>query len=145
MDLLDLSKVLNSASLTFEHQLALTVRDYAKEVEKEAKEEIGHYQQAVGPFEAWAPLAESTQEDRVRRGFSADEPELRTGELRDSIKSEASGLSSIAGSTSEVMLWQENGTAKMPPRAIIGTAYIRKLEFLEEELGRCVMRSFRAY
>lgn len=145
MDLLELSKLLNSASLTVEHRLALAVREYAKEVEKEAKEEIGHYQQAAGPFPAWVPLAESTQQDRVSKGFSADDPELRTGELRDSIKSEASGLSSIAGSTSEVMFWQENGTAKMPPRSIIGIAYIRKLEFLEEELGKCVLRSFRAY
>ena len=143
--MLELSELFDSASLTLHHQLEITVWDYAKEVEKEAKEEIGHYQQAAGPFGAWPELAESTKADRVRQGFSENEPELRTGELRDSIKSEAMGLSSIAGSTSEVMLWQENGTDKMPPRAIIGTAYIRKLEFLEEELGRCVMRSFRAY
>jgi hypothetical protein len=144
MDFADLARILETASLTVGHQLTIVVRDYAKEVEKESKAEIGNYQPATGPFDAWPDLAESTQVDRVRKGYSANEPELRTGELRDSIKSEASGLSSIAGSTSPIMLYQENGTPTMPPRAIIGMAYIRKLDFLEEEIGRCVMRSFVA-
>lgn len=144
MDFADLARMLETASLTVGHQLTIAVRDYAKEVEKEAKAEIGNYQPATGPFDAWPDLSESTQVDRVRKGYSANEPELRTGELRDSIKSEASGLSSIAGSTSPIMLYQENGTPTMPPRAIIGMAYIRKLDFLEEEIGRCVMRSFVA-
>jgi hypothetical protein len=142
MELDELAKILQTASLTVGHQLTLTVRDYAVEVEREAKAEVGHYQPSTGNFQAWPELAESTQVDRLRNGYSANEPELRTGDLRDSIKSEAHGLSSIAGSTSPIMLYQENGTPMMPPRAIIGMAYIRKLEFLEEEIRRCVMRGF---
>ncbi|MGC6387748.1 hypothetical protein ACMV8I_08775 [Ewingella sp. S1.OA.A_B6] len=59
MDLLELSELFDSASLTLHHQLEITVRDYAKEVEKEAKEEIGHYQSAVTNDSTDLPVEEA--------------------------------------------------------------------------------------
>ncbi len=58
----------------------------AKVVEREAKSEIGEYQDSnTGPFPAWAELADATKDDCVRLGFTENDPGERTGEMRDSI------------------------------------------------------------
>ena len=110
-------------------------------IEKDAKARIGSYQDAAGPFAAWAPLAESTVADRVAKGFTPDEPELRTGQLRDSISRQVEGLEAAVGSTSEVMVWQELGTEKMPPRAILGPAAFDNREKIEKALGHAVLHA----
>lgn len=107
----------------------------AKVVEAEAKREIGTYQGAVGPFPAWAPLAESTQADRVREGFPADEPLLRTGEMRASIGHAVKGNVAVIGSNSDKAVWQELGTKTIPPRSFLGGALMRKLPEVRKELA----------
>jgi HK97 gp10 family phage protein len=110
-------------------------------VEKDAKKRIGTYQEEVGPFAGWAPLAESTVKDRVSKGFTPDDPELRTGELRDSISRQVEGLEAAIGSTSDVMVWQELGTEKMPPRPILGPAAYANREKIEKALGHAVLHA----
>ncbi len=96
-------------------------------VAAKARAKIGHYQQASGSFPAWAELAERTRQDRVTKGFPEDEPLLRTGDLRDSIKSETDGNRGIVGSTSKIALYQEIGTAggahggPIPPRSFLAS------------------------
>ncbi len=107
----------------------------AKLVEKQAKAEIGHYQKSVGPFQAWPELAESTREDRVQKGFTENDPLLRTGGLRDSISHQVSGLEAVIGSSSQVALWQELGTPKMPPRPFLGTALAHKEKQVVKLIG----------
>src|SRR5579872_1078512 len=51
-------------------------------VEDEAKGSLGSYHRG------WKQLAQSTQTERVREGFPANEPGLRTGAMRDSIEHE---------------------------------------------------------
>jgi hypothetical protein len=46
----------------------------ARIVEKEAKDAIGHYQDASGPFGAWAELTDATKADRLAKGYSEYEP-----------------------------------------------------------------------
>ena len=47
----------------------------AKVVEREAKSEIGEYQDStISPFPAWAELADSTKDNRVRLGFTENDP-----------------------------------------------------------------------
>lgn len=106
-----------------------------KLIERDAKKKIGHYQGEVGPFQDWAELAESTQEDRERKGYSPDEPLLRTGDLRDSIQSEVKGLEGVAGSTSDIAPYQEYGTAKIPPRPFIGPAAFQNKEKIQALIG----------
>lgn len=96
-------------------------------VEAEAKREIGTYQGAVGPLPAWAPLAEATQADRVRQGYPADEPLLRTGEVRDSIGHAVGNGVAVVGSNSDKAVWQEMGTKTIPPRSFLAGALLRKL------------------
>lgn len=107
----------------------------AKAIEESAKSQFGTYQRRAGPFGAWPTLAESTQEDRARHGFSPDEPLLRTGELRESISHEVKGLNAVVGSTSDVMVYQELGTAKIPPRPVLGRAAVRRKKLIKKILG----------
>lgn len=104
-------------------------------IEATAKSEIGHYQGEVGQFAAWAPLAESTQADRVAKGLTPDDPLLRTGKLRESISHHLDTLEAVIGSTSDVMVYQELGTAAIPPRAVLGPAAIRNKQLIMNTLG----------
>ncbi|WP_426607106.1 hypothetical protein [Pantoea anthophila] len=145
MDLEQFAREMSSASASIATGLEVSFRVIVKEIEETAKEEIGIYQPAYGPFDAWAPLAESTKADRVRLGYSEDEPLLRSGELRDSIESEVVGLAAIVGTKCEIGLWQEVGTTHIPPRPFIGAAYVRKIDPLREAMGVVISGSFKVY
>jgi hypothetical protein len=121
-------------------------------VEDEAKQSIGHYQAAAGPFAAWAPLADTTLQGwgghpgKIALGYAPpDNPELRTGDLRDSIKHQAEqgvvigGAEGAIGSDEDNMVWQEIGTSKMPARSILGGAAVRKADVVAELLGRAAV------
>lgn len=114
-------------------------------VEAEAKAEIGHYQDEARPFVAWAELAESTKADRVAQGFPADEPLLRTGDMRDSIhhKVEMTGSfkgEAMIGSDSPIAEYQELGTSRIPPRSFLGGALVRKSHEVVHILGAGVVK-----
>jgi len=131
---------LMAQSAIAEHE---ALRDAALVVQKEAKDAIGHYQETSGPFVAWAELAEVTKADRVAQGYPENEPELRTGELRDSIEYTVGAAlfgEQIAevGSNDDVMVYQELGTEHMPPRSILGGAAARKEKEVVEILGEAV-------
>jgi len=145
MDLEQFAREMSSASASIATGLESGFRVIVKEIEETAKEEIGVYQPAYGPFEAWAPLAESTKADRIRQGYSEDEPLLRSGSLRDSIQSEVMGLAALVGTKSEIGLWQEVGTDRIPPRPFIGPAYVRKIDPLMESIGRAIARGFKVF
>lgn len=145
MDLDVFARELSFASGKIAAEIEIGFHLIVKEIEETAKEEIGVYQPAVGPFEAWAPLAESTKADRVRSGYTEDDPLLRSGELKNSIESEVVGLAAIVGTKSEIGLWQEMGTDRIPPRPFIGPAYVIKIDPLMNAVGRAIFRGFRAY
>jgi hypothetical protein len=96
----------------------------------QAKSAIGTY-----TFE-WPQLAESTQSDREREGYPANEPLLRTGALRDSISYtiDKPGVEATVGSTSEIALWQELGTPKIPPRPFL----LPSVFYLEKPIERMI-------
>ncbi len=112
----------------------------AKAVEREAKTEVGTYQDQAGPFAAWAELADSTKEDRVKQGYSENDPLFRSGELRDSIGMAMSttGLEAQVGSDSDIAVYQELGTDHIPPRSFLGGALVRKMPEIQEALGLTV-------
>lgn len=118
-----------------EHQLEKA----AKVIEKTAKAEIGTYQEAIGDFDAWAELAQSTQESRASKGYTANDPLLMSGSLRDSIGSTVSGLEAAIGSNSDVAVWQELGTEKIPPRPFLGTAAEHSKNKVKKLIGHGVM------
>lgn len=108
-------------------------------IETDAKEQIGHYQEAAGPHPAWAPLAESTEAEKARLGYPTDAPLLRTGELQDSFGHEAHGNEGVVGSTDKTMVYHEMGTEKMPPRPALGPAVFKNREKIEQILGRALV------
>jgi len=107
----------------------------AKAIEETAKAEIGKYQPEVGPFPEWPELAEATQQDRERQGYSPDEPLLRRGDLRDSIKREVGNLEAVIGSKSEIAAYQEFGTDKIPARPFMGPAAFRNKDKIARAVG----------
>jgi hypothetical protein len=115
-----------------EHEL---LEDACRKIEKRAKDKIGEYQSEAGQFAAWAPLAESTQEDRARQGFPEDEPLLRTGQMRDSIEHRVTGHEGHVGSDSDIALYQELGTLKIPARSFLGGAAFELTPEILEETG----------
>lgn len=111
----------------------------AQHVEKKAKAEFGRYQDEVGPFPEWAQLADATQDERERLGFTPNDPLLRTGELKDSIGHKVEALEAVIGSTSEIMPFHEFGTAKMPPRPVLGPAAFTSKKKIESVLGAALV------
>jgi hypothetical protein len=91
-------------------------------VKERAKEKIGDYQSEAGPFAAWAPLADTTKADRLRKGYSEDDPLLRSGEVRESIDYVTLPPEVVIGSPLDIALWLEMGTEKMPPRSFLGAS-----------------------
>jgi hypothetical protein len=126
------------------HRVSEQARDAleraAQVVEGEAKSEIGHYQGSAGPFTGWAELADSTKDERVRLGYSENDPLLRDGTMRDSIghEVEMTGLGegqAVIGSASQIAEYQELGTDRIPPRSFLGGGLIRREAEVVELIG----------
>jgi phage gpG-like protein len=113
-------------------------------IENEAKDSIGHDEHpGAGPFPDWDELAHSTQEEKERLGYtgriSAYDSELRTGDLRDSYEHTVGTDEAVIGSDSEVAVYQELGTDKMPARSILGAAAARKSPEVARILGQAAL------
>ena len=103
----------------------------AKLIEEKAKAVLGTYTEGYG----WPELADATQEDRVRQGFPANEPELRIGALRDSIGHKAEGDQAVVGSNAMTAVYAELGTSRAPPRPIFVPSVLQNLDAIKEAIG----------
>ena len=108
-------------------------------IQRDAQAQIGFYQGAVGPFQDWAPLADSTEDEKLRLGYEPDAPLLREGDLRNSIEREIDGEEAIVGSKSDSAGYQEFGTSTIPPRPFIGPAAFRNKEKVQAILGAALV------
>jgi phage gpG-like protein len=107
----------------------------AVRVETTAKDEIGHYQSGIGPFPAWADLADSTEEHKAKMGYPSDAPLLASGDMQRSISHATHMLEAVIGSTDKKMVYHEFGTPKMPARPVMGPAVLRNKEYIRRVLG----------
>ncbi|MBI6183464.1 hypothetical protein JEQ07_24095 [Serratia proteamaculans] len=114
----------------------------AQRIEDTAREEVGHYQDAIGPFPAWDPLAPATEDEKARLGYPLDAPLLRTGDMQGSFSHEVKGLEAVIGSTDDKLVYHEFGTAKMPPRPVLGPAVERNEKFIKRILGKAAVSGF---
>ncbi|MCA3183922.1 MULTISPECIES: hypothetical protein [unclassified Cupriavidus] len=110
----------------------------AQKVEKIAKAEIGHYQPSVGPFPAWAQLQPDTETEKNRLGYKLNAPLERTGEMRNSISHVTADNESVVGSNDQKLVWHEEGTAKIPPRPVLGPAAIRGMADMQPRFALTV-------
>ncbi len=112
-------------------------------VRDEARHAIGHTDGGAGLFDAWPPLTAATQAQRVREGFAPDAPLLRDGSLKDSIgmfvTRSAGSTEGIVGSASQIAVYQELGTARIPPRSFLGLAAVQVTDAVVAVLGRGVV------
>lgn len=112
----------------------------ATAIEKTAKEEVGTYQRAIGPYGAWPELAESTKKQRVEQGYSENDPGLRSGAMRDSISHHTSMNEAVVGSDDQHLVWFELGTDKQEPRAVLGPAVEHNHHVIRKIMGRAFVR-----
>jgi phage gpG-like protein len=105
------------------------IEEEAAKAAARAQEMLGHYQ--VG----WPPLAEATVEERVRLGFTPDDPLLRTEDLKNSITYEVSpdGREAMIGVPADAPaaayaatheFGDASGAAKVPPRPYLRPAIL---------------------
>jgi phage gpG-like protein len=128
--------------------------EMATRIQERAKAKIGHYQDEAGPFNGWSQLKKSTQQDRSRHGYGANDPLLRTGDLRDSIKKAIYGSFAVVGSDSMIAVYQELGTHgpgvdpatgyHVPPRPFLGPAAYESREWVGEVVTEWVRKCLAA-
>jgi phage gpG-like protein len=110
----------------------------ASMIAEEAKRVIGKYDYD------WPQLAETTKVDRVKAGFAANEPLLRTGELRDSIEyTVIDDEHAAVGSNLEIAVYQELGTVHIPPRSFLAAAAAHKGEDAAKVAGKIIADAIR--
>jgi HK97 gp10 family phage protein len=110
-------------------------------LERDMVEQIGEYQDSVGPYPAWATLADSTEDEKARLGYPLNAPLEREGDLKASFSHEQSGDEGVVGSTDPVMEYHEFGTSKMPPRPVVGPALERNRDRIEHMLGHALIEA----
>ena len=81
----------------------------------------------------------ATQERREKLGFTPNDPLLMSGDLRDTIEHRTAELETEIGSDSDIMVYQEFGTATIPPRPVLGPAAERNHDLILKELGGAVV------
>lgn len=135
------------------HDVTVALEAIGSDVEHRAKAKIGQYQSAVvgghgfEGFPAWAPLAQSTMEDRVRQHYTPNDPLLRTGHLRESIAHRMGETNRartvVIGSPDPIAEYQEYGTRSIPPRPFIGPAMAEAEPESIEKIAAAVRAAFR--
>lgn len=132
-----LAKVAAELPVTYADSMQIS----ATLVKSKAKESIGHYQ------DGWEKLAVSTVLDKLDSGYAAvalpggdggDNPLLRTGAMRDSITDESNALEFIVGSPSEILVYQETGTSRIPPRPVLAPALYKSVPEILQITGAAI-------
>lgn len=131
------------------HAVHRGVQDGADLIKTETKVQIGQYLDGPESGLPTAPLADRTIDDRIRKGFSPDEPGLRTGDMRDSygtrvsdagLRVEASiGSDDIKAVVFEVGRMEQNNY--QPPRPELSVAAFRNEQKVAHGIGRMVVRA----
>lgn len=92
-----------------------------------------------------APLAQATQDDRVAKGYSPNDPLLRTGELlKDSLEMGHEGPVAGIGSAEPVHMYHEYGYVNartgraVPPRPVFREAMVESAPEIGEILQQVV-------
>ena len=109
---------------TGEEVTSFAAKEGAKIVADDAKARIGEYQDGVGPYGAWANLAPSTIDDRLSKGFTPDDPLLRSGELWNSIVVVSQG--NVAGAAGYGGSVAGRGDKHNPAKAISRSCRVHK-------------------
>ena len=80
----------------------------------------------------------------VPPGGPHDFPWLQTGALHDSIESKAEGSEAVVASTSDVAVFQEHGTATIPPRPTFAPIAANAGKAIADSIGMAVASALGA-
>ncbi len=94
------------------------------------------------PWAEWSPWTKDKHDTLDNAGIENGYL-LVSGEMRDSLEYVASGDELVVGSNSDVMLWQELGTEKIPPRSVLGAVFERNLEWIKRSIARAYFAAWR--
>jgi len=130
LDLAAMSALLITKGEALEAHLVDAMQQAAQLVRQEAQDEIGVYQAG------WVQLADSTEQQKARMGYSANAPLLATGQLKNSFEYNVSGLKAVIGSNDRTIKYHEFGTSKMPPRPVLLTSVTKKKNEIIELIGQ---------
>ena len=108
-------------------------------VQKKARSAIGR------EHELWAPLADSTIKDKAAHGYKTPAPLLRSGAMRDSIEYTVSGNEGCVGSDSEIAVYRELGTSRIPPRSFLVSAAISSEDKIHRMVGASAVAALSGY
>ena len=142
----ELARKLQDCTKNLEITIGAAMEESAVIVEVAAKEEIGHYQRENmgderGRWEDWAELKDSTKADRLRSGYTENDPLERSGEMRDSIQHVALPKSFAVGSSSQILLWQELGTEHIQPRSVLALSLFRNTKIILSIIGKTIEKT----
>lgn len=141
----DFSRHIMSVAKAIPKETLKAVEKIGRNVESDAKEKIGYYQEASGPFEAWQPLADGTLKHHSQFGVG-DSPLIISGELYASIQKSVEQSNKTTtltvGSDMDIGFWQEIGTKTIPPRPFIGPAMYENEASSQKILGEAVEKAF---
>jgi len=124
------------------------VQDGADRIKVETQAQIGHYLDGPESGLPTAPLADSTIDDRIRQGFTPDDPGLRTGDMRDSygtrVSEPALRVHASIGSDDIKAVVFEMGrleqTNYQPPRPELSVAAHRNEDRVAEGVAKVIVR-----
>ena len=127
----EFERMLTASLATMTPRLAIGLDKVGQLAEALAAEIPGHYQPG------WAPLAQSTIEEKVRLGFPVPSPLRRTGEMAASYRKEVDPfqLELVIGSPDKIALFQEMGTSRIPPRPVTEPALRNSLPYAADVFG----------
>ncbi len=124
---------------------AFAVKHGAEALARSAKSKMGTYQRN------WPQLKESTQRERTRLGFTANDPLFRSGQLQAAISAHAEGDTAFVGinagdatiktahgqdvDAALVMAVQEVGNENVPARPVFGTVVSDDLERISDAVA----------
>lgn len=125
------------------------VEDGAIRIRKATQAQLGQYLDGPESGLPTAPLADSTINERVRLGFTPDDPGLRTGDMRDSYGERVSGagtkVTAYIGSDDIKAVVFEVGRLEagnyQPPRPELAVAAARNEDKAANGVARVLVRT----
>lgn len=133
----DLARAFEQNAKQMSVRIAAAMRTSAIAVVDAARDEFGSDGKALG----WPELSDATKAEHVRNGYEENVPLLASGALRDGIQYRSSEKSFEVGSDSQIAVYQELGTATIPPRPFLAPALHNKIPSILETVGKAVEKA----
>ncbi|WP_241767786.1 hypothetical protein [Tanticharoenia sakaeratensis] len=129
------------------------VADGADLIKTETKVQIGHYLEGPEAGLPTAPLADRTINERIRMGYTPDDPGLRSGDMRESYGTRVSESAlrvdaSIGSDDLHAVyfelgrtIYTDKGVNYQPPRPELSVAAIRNEDRVVDGVSRAIVRA----